>query len=339
LSKEESKMIQGLSVLAMVCLHLFDRHDYQDLYVPLLYIKDIPLSFYFGQLSDFCVMGFAFCSGYGHLKSFSTPQYYKRSIIRLFSLYSNFWIILILFSLIGVIAGQSSFIPGNAITFIKTFTTISPAYNGAWWYLPVYAVMVLISPIVLKCSKKINSVIIAIITVMIYCLSYMLRFKWRTGIETIDWFGPFGMTFAEYMIGVICCKEKVFEKLKAFCTRTSKFVLYTVFVILIIGMLLSRTLLIQSLVVAPVTGFIIICIFVIINKPKFIRKIFMFIGEHSTNIWLVHMFFYLVLFKNFVYIARYPILIFTLMILLCIMVSYVIRLIHNPIKKAIMKLN
>lgn len=58
-------MIQGLSVLAMVILHLFDRVNFQGLYSPLLYFSGRSVIFYFAQLSDFGVMGFAFCSGYG----------------------------------------------------------------------------------------------------------------------------------------------------------------------------------------------------------------------------------------------------------------------------------
>ena len=36
LTKNDSKMLQGLSVLAMVCLHLFDR-DYRGLFTPLVF--------------------------------------------------------------------------------------------------------------------------------------------------------------------------------------------------------------------------------------------------------------------------------------------------------------
>ena len=65
-SKNDSKMLQGLSVLAMVWLHLFDR-DYTGLFSPVLFVGGVPLSFYLGQLSDFCVFGFAFLSGYAHM--------------------------------------------------------------------------------------------------------------------------------------------------------------------------------------------------------------------------------------------------------------------------------
>lgn len=60
-----------VSVLAMLVLHLFDRLDFQGLYYLLLYFMRKPVVFYFAQISDFCVMGFAFCSGYGLYKQYT----------------------------------------------------------------------------------------------------------------------------------------------------------------------------------------------------------------------------------------------------------------------------
>lgn len=70
LSKNDTKMMKGLSDFAMVCLHLFCR-SYEGLYEPLLFINDVPVSFCIAQLSDFCVFGFAFCSGYGQMAIYS----------------------------------------------------------------------------------------------------------------------------------------------------------------------------------------------------------------------------------------------------------------------------
>ena len=58
--------------------HFFDNLNYSDLFTPLIMLKGYPLIFYFAQLSDFCVMGFAFCSGYAHMKLFHKKNYYKR---------------------------------------------------------------------------------------------------------------------------------------------------------------------------------------------------------------------------------------------------------------------
>lgn len=339
MSKEESRMLQGLSVLAMVCLHLFDTLNYSDLFTPLITLKGFPLVFYFAQLSDFCVMGFAFCSGYAHMKLFHQKDYYKKRLVSLLSLYCNFWIILFLFTLVSVAVGQADFMPGDITTFLKTFTTISPAYNGAWWYLPVYAVIVLISPLVLKASDKVNSVVVFIFSLAVYCGGYYLRFKQRTPYEFINWFGSFGTTFFEYMIGVICCKERVFEKIGKIVSKLKPVTVCVASILAFVAMLLGHTLVVRSLVVAPATGFVIICILKFCPRPKFVDKILGFFGTHSTNIWFTHMFFYLVLFNKLVYVAKYPVPIFLFMLVICVAVSYVINFIYKPVDKQIRKLN
>ena len=68
LTREDTKMTQGLAIILMVLLHLFCRKG--DLpYTPLLYIGDTPLVYYIGLASDCCVLIYAFCSGYGHYVS------------------------------------------------------------------------------------------------------------------------------------------------------------------------------------------------------------------------------------------------------------------------------
>ena len=69
-------MLQGLSVLAMVLLHLFCTYYYADKYTPILFFSGVPLCFYIAQLSDFCVFGFAFCSGYGHMVNYGKKGFY-----------------------------------------------------------------------------------------------------------------------------------------------------------------------------------------------------------------------------------------------------------------------
>ena len=76
-----------------------------------------------------------------------------------------------------------------------------------------------------------------------------------------------------------------------------------------------------------------ILIFNLLRKPKPIKKVFLFLGKHSTNIWLTHMFFYACLFKGLVTIVRYPLFMLLLMILLCVMTSYVVMGIENAIYK------
>lgn len=339
MSKEDSKMIQGLSVLAMVCLHLFDTIDYENLFTPLLFFKGYPLAFYFAQLSDFCVMGFAFCSGYAHMKLYESKNYYKKRLVGLLSLYCNFWIILILFTIASVISGYSSFMPGSAWSFFKAFTTVSMEYNDAWWYLPVYAVIVFISPLILKASKKMNSAIVLALSFIIYCGGYLLRYKFGTPYKAINWFGPFAMTLFEYMIGVVCCKTQFFEKIEKRLANVKPGWIYLFCALAFVAMLLGHTLIFRSMIIAPFSGFVIICIAKFCNKQSVVKKVLIYFGNHSTNIWLTHMFFCFSLFKGLVFTAKYPIPIYLMMIAICLAVSYIINLIFKPIQKQIKKLS
>lgn len=94
LTKKETKMLQGLSVLAMVLLHLFCTYDYSDKYTPLLFFRGVPICFYIAQLSDFCVYGFAFCSGYGHMANSGKGDFYKGRLKGLFTVLCDYWLIL-----------------------------------------------------------------------------------------------------------------------------------------------------------------------------------------------------------------------------------------------------
>lgn len=48
------------------------------------------MSFYLGQLSDFCVFGFAFLSGYAHMMQSNQMDYYKRRLKGLLSVFCSY---------------------------------------------------------------------------------------------------------------------------------------------------------------------------------------------------------------------------------------------------------
>lgn len=330
LTYDDTKMIQGLSILAMLILHLFDRLDYQELYLPILYLFDKPVVFYLAQVSDFCVMGFAFCSGYSLYKLYNYDEkYYIGRLKGILKLLIDYWIILIIFTLISILIGNKSQMPGTTLKFIENFTTINTSYNGSWWYLFIYIFLVLISPIIFKIYNKIPNKISIIISFLIYISAYYIRFYITNKGWLLNKYGLLGMTFFEFMVGVIIFKGNWIErvnKMKYSLTKNNRKIL----AIGILGVIfLGHTLIIPSLFIAPLNGIIIIIIFVIWNKRNWIKKIFLFLGEHSTNIWLTHMFFYLYIFKNLVFIGRYPAII--LVFMLCITIVFSLGI--NYIKK------
>lgn len=333
LTRDGTKMIQGLSVLAMVVLHLFDRHDFQGLYYPLLYFMGKPVVFYFAQISDFCVMGFAFCSGYGLYKQYTKcdeKKYFSDRLKGIRKLLVNYWIILIGFSIVSLLIGNGSKIPGTIWEFIENLTTINTSYNGAWWYLFVYIVLVISSPIIFRLCNRLPWWFNLCVAFCIYCSAYYVRFSMVDKNWCITKYGVLGMTYFEFLIGAMVCKNAWLEKIKYCITdKMKKWQKITVAFAIIIGLLIGHTLIVPSLFIAPFTGGIVILIFSIWEKTELIKNTFLFLGKHSTNIWLIHMFFYHDIFVNFVYIGRYPVIILALMLCITILcstcINYIIK--------------
>ena len=88
---------------------------------------------------------------------------------------------------------------------------------------------------------------------------------------------------------------------------------------------------IHSAFVAPFTAAAALTGLFLAQLPGLVQRIFLLLGKHSTNIWLVHMFFYLVLFGGFAYYAKYPVLILGLMLAVCFVASMLIELLYQPV--------
>ena len=200
----------------------------------------VPLSFYIAQLSDFCVFGFAFLSGYAHMKLYGLADYYKRRLKGLLSLLCSYWLILVVFSAAGILMGKGDFIPRNMKTFFLN-VTLMKSYCGAWWYLLTYVMLVMISPIILKTVQKCNGFIVLAVGLAVYCGAYLIRFRY----DAENWFlinlGPFGMTLFEYLIGAVAFKYQIISRIYQQWLKIPRAIQLIGSIICIIGMLWVRT--------------------------------------------------------------------------------------------------
>lgn len=137
----------------MLLLHLFCTQEYGGLFEPVIYIGETPLIYYLALFGDCCVAIFCFCSGYGLMINYQKNllEYTTKNKIRLFNLYFNYWIVILIFvCLLGPLLGNSATYPGSLKEFILTITAIDPAYNGAWWFVTTYILLVVTSPILYR---------------------------------------------------------------------------------------------------------------------------------------------------------------------------------------------
>ena len=343
LTKNQIKITKGIAILFMLLLHLFCTKSYKGLYTPVLFIGNIPLVYYLALFGDCCVAIYCFCSGYGLLISYKNNEqkYFKNNIIRILKLYINYWVILFLFvNLLGTIMGQGDKYPGDFKKFILTFTGVSPAYNGAWWFFTTYIILVLVSPMINKLIIKYNNIIILALSFIYYFIGYIQRIK---GILVFDnnilnWFirqlALFGTSQFPFIIGVIFAHNKIYSKLYNIINHKKY---KNILGLLVIILMIVAHGFVETLFVAVFTGIVFICTFNLMDKPKWINKLLSFLGNHSTNMWLTHMFFYMIYFKELVFKPKYSFLIFLWLVILCLISSYIINFIYNPIIKRLNK--
>ena len=336
LTKKDAKMAQGLAIFGMIMLHLFCRIDNLP-YNVYIYIGNKPLIYYIGLFGDFCVPIYCFCSGYAQQIMYESDGKITNGIKRLPKFLFHFWLIVILFSIIGI-ACNSPDIPRNLKNFIGNILLYRLSYNGAWWFVLTYIWLILLYPGIRKIIDKINNpMMVIILSGIFYVISYYFEVIHILNIQNVivAWlwrqFYLLGRSQFAFIVGIISCKYLLIDKISEFCNEMK---LKNVYLCILVILAFVMHCFIQSMFIAPITGMIVLVVFHLIEKPKWVKRIFLLLGKHSTNIWLIHMFFYLVLFKNLIFKLKEPILILVGMFMICIGFSILI----NKIEKIIFNL-
>jgi hypothetical protein len=339
LTKQDSTKLKGLAALSMVVLHLFQTNAWQGLYEPLLFIAGKPLVFWFALLADCCVVIYCFCAGYAHAllrEKTDLRDYIYGGGERLARFAVSFWVVVLAFALVALLVGE----PYPWLRVLNNMTFYSLDMNAAWWFVRTYILLVLFSPILLAGMRKWNWYYFLGGAAVLYCIGYLLRFK--PGYLPVESsfasneFALFGTSLLPYVLGIVFYQKKGFSRLSTFVRYTERPAWLSALVC--IALVLILTVLhgfVPSLAIAPLTGLGLICAFHFCPKGKAGNAVFAFLGKHSTNIWLTHMFFYMTLFPGLVFKARWvlPILLFTLA--LCVGSSVFLQVLQTTLWRCI----
>lgn len=285
--------------------------------------------FYLGLFGDMCVPIYCFCSGYAQflLAEREQGKYTRSRFRRIWKFLFHYWIVIAVFSCVGLAAGKGEIIPGSLSQFLGNVLLYRQSYNGAWWFVVTYIFLVLLTPPLFRMVKKFNSWLVVLLSGSVYFAAYVFRFVYVLSADhaVLDWVWNqailLGTSQFPFVVGMVFYKHSIMDWLRRRLRR--QWLRRTVIVLLPLLMFVMHCVE-QSLILAPITGLVTLICFYLWEKPRWIRNFFTFMGRHSLNIWLIHMFFYLTLFPGLVFKAKEPILIFACMMALCIAVSFVI---------------
>lgn len=340
ISLQKSNQLKSIAILMMLCLHLFNQDD-KGLFTPLVFIGQQPLSYYISLFSDACVPIFAFVSGYGLYSSYRNNQrgYLKKNTIRTKKLYLRYWIILLLFVVVlGFSLGKEGY-PGSWQKFMLNFTGIMTSYNGAWWYFTIYILFIFTSRFWFRLLEKGNPYFYLGLLFLLYLVAFYFR-VYRTAIfeyPILQWMHTEGAlyfcTLFQFMLGAFALKYNWHQKVSVLF-KNAQFRNFLAIGGIIILMILHG--MVPNLIIAPFTAMGFIFLFLQLRLGRFLDKSLDYFNAHSTNLWLIHMFIYLIYFKEIIYAPQYPVLIFSWLVLWCLIASYLVNFIYNKLEKAVL---
>ncbi len=341
--KHDAQMTRGLAILCMVVLHLFCRKGADVFGTPLIWLDETtPFVYLFGFFAEICVPLYSICVGYAQelLREKGKSDILSRCA-RIAKLMVNYWIILVLFSMLGLLFDEGKGMPGSLMKFIKSIVLLD-SYNGAWWYLNTYVLLLLIPPSFLFFPvEKMKAV-----PGMLFC-----------GTVHVLWylFGKFGLLpsapdsallqfahkelanligiLAYVWLGGFLCKYRLVGKTSEWVDRhipanRQKPVLLALAVVVFVC-----TNIVHKWVVMGGVALIVFFLFNLWEKGEWAKKTMLFLGKHSTNIWLVHMFFYAYFLKGLVLWTRYPVLMLASLLVLSIITSYAVMFVERRLQK------
>lgn len=276
LSLKDTNVLKGIGLLLLLCHHLFyvQKGLYDDIHLAggHYLVQDI------GIWCKVCVAIFVFLSGYGltvgamntegvkDVKHFYWHRFSK--------LLMNYWFIWLLFVPISVIvfgrtftdAYQTNIIPKFFLDFFGVINCFGwYGYNATWWFYSCIIVLYFAFPWLYKMMDNNLWVLVASI-VAIYFIPIPQILSIR-------------IYFACFVMGMLLCRYKESVKITPILW-ISLFAILSVERFVAKDVILFDSVLTLSLVMAYKS----------IKLPTFISKSLEFIGKHSMNIFLLHLY-------------------------------------------------
>lgn len=296
LTKEETLQFKGNAILIMIFLHLFNKESNVALCEVNLFFLAKPLVFQLSKFAGICVWLYVFLSGYGLYISYQKKTY-ANPWKRILKLYINFWIVFVLFIPLACYLRPDHY-PGTIWDLIKNITGWHPTYNGEWWFLFPYVLLVLTSNPIFRITKSCTLPKFVLLISGVYILSSLIFYFFRETLEVNRCLFIFVIYFSflySFLLGVFFAKFDLFkilkEKIKIESLSTN--ILCSFFLIII---LLLPTFITKSFF-SVINLILFICLFSILKKPKWFRFFMEKLEHQSTNMWLVHSFFLLLSFS------------------------------------------
>ena len=341
MTKSDTRQLKGLAILMMLWLHLFSDEDtVGHLSYCLPYFNGLPLAYSLTRLASCCVPIYIFLGGYGLAATYQTaPNHQLHGGRRALALMANYWLVFLIFIPIGCLVNPDRY-PGDWPTLLLNVTAIGYSYNGAWWFLLPYVLLTLTASFfIARCqqSSRRHDVFMVAVLAAVNIGVYLLK----SDLPLSDsWPLPGVLTLLNYVsmlllfiLGILAVKYQGEWRLVSGerLTANRKLAALCLVALCLVKMLLGSS----SLLNVPFV-LLLIPLLLSLKWPQWLHRALEFLGLHSTNMWLIHYFFYYI-WGDVIYSLRYPLLIFLVLTVASLACSMLLRPVFEPLRKLIRK--
>ncbi len=309
--KSDTQIIKGLAILLMLMHHLWffpDRIAGGKLKYLFTFLGKSSTDV-MGSFGKICVSLFFFVGGYGiYIQSKNRSFNILKNIKKI---YKNYWKVFLIFIPIGYIFfnNQTPYcldekIYNNFLFFgynyiLANFLGLSSSLNAEWWFLKSYIIAIITFPFIKRLFKDkdtvINIFIIIIVTILMCNVFPFLGTIPELGTLSNNYlYTTFLCQNAPYIscfwMGILFAKDDLFKKV---IKKINEAIVLNP-IVDIIGIMLivySREFVVGEIIDILYVPLLIILFLNLIQKLPIIQKIFTFLGDNSTNMWLTHSFF------------------------------------------------
>lgn len=301
LSKQDTSVLKGVAIIAMLCHHVYTcQPEWVATYPYWLTML--------GVLGKVCVAIFLFCSGYGLAtqyekmlcKTSDTKAKIYRTLIFIFKrfvkFYSSYWFVFLIFVPITIFFFDRplSAAYGENVNVIKRlfFDILGvqgfQSYNITWWFNKLIILFYLLFPIFFIAIKKTK-------WVGLLCCFILMRLANKLGVvnyyDILFWQFPFVLG-----IGWVLYQEQS-AKCSNWINKHIRLIIVFAVISLLLGILqrLYNIIPFGNITGARFDGFLdfllALCVVLIFRRMKYTYMVLSFLGKHSINIYLIHTFF------------------------------------------------
>ena len=313
MSRDDSKMMQGVAILMMIFFHLFTPSlvpEYKGTLIGAWAQVQNPVPLY------------TLLSGYGLYCVYSRGTKDKHRFTRCLRLYERYWLITGIFLIISIIAFRGGYSWKDILLNIPCFKT--DIYPAAWFVLP-YCILAFVYLWIFKVVDRIGSIVSLLVAYIVYaamsfCIGHI------GGIFGSNILQVFYILFP-FVLGAVMAKTKSMERASDITKRLPCYVPW-----LILALWLIVRFYISTGAFAAIYAMGLTIIIVCMRRPMWFNKILLALGHQSVGMWFIHGWIFWKLGRDIVYGLKNPLLIMFFVTIVSFLLAYLFDKLYSLIK-------